>query len=355
METMKALLKAEASPGLRLSEIPIPALRANEVLIRIHKTAICGTDLHIYKWDEWASRTIPVPMPVGHEFVGRIHETGEDATEFKVGELVSGEGHIVCGHCRNCKAGQRHLCINTIGVGVDRPGSFAEYLVLPASNVWRCDSDAPMDVLACFDPLGNAVHSALSFDLLGEDVLITGAGPIGCMSAAVARFAGARHVVVTDVIPYRLELAKKMGATMAVDPRKEDVKNVQKSLGMKEGFDVGLEMSGTPDGLKTILENVRSGANIALLGILSSETSIDWARIVFKGLTLKGIYGRLMYETWHKMSVMVRMGLDIMPVITHRFPFTEFEKGFEVMGSGRSGKVILDWVQESAREKGVRP
>ncbi len=345
METMKALVKSLPGPGLRLMEVPVPPLRANEVLIRVHKTAICGTDLHIYNWDEWARRTIPIPMHIGHEFVGRIYETGEDASEFKAGELVSGEGHIVCGHCRNCRAGQRHLCINTVGVGVNRPGAFAEYLALPMSNVWRCDREAPMDVLACFDPLGNAVHSALSFDLLGEDMLITGAGPIGCMAAAVARFAGARHVVVTDVIPYRLELASKMGATVAADARKRDMKEIQKSLGMKEGFDVGLEMSGTPDGLRTILENVRSGANIALLGILSGETSIDWARVVFKGLTLKGIYGRRMFETWHKMSVMVRMGLDIGPVITHRFPYTEFEQGFEVMRSGRSGKVVLDWVE----------
>lgn len=343
---MKALVKSEPVPGLRLLEVPIPAIRSNEVLIRIHKTAICGTDLHIYNWDEWARQTIPVPMHIGHEFVGSVQETGEDAFEFKAGELVSGEGHIVCGHCRNCRAGQRHLCINTIGVGVNRPGAFAEYLALPMTNVWRCDMNASMDVLACFDPLGNAVHSALSFDLLGEDVLITGAGPIGCMSAAVARFAGARHVVVTDVIPYRLELALKMGATIAVNARQGNMKEVQKSLGMKEGFDVGLEMSGTPDGLRTILENVRSGANISLLGILSKETSIDWARIVFKGLTLKGIYGRRMFETWHKMNVMISMGLDIGPVITHRFHYTEFEEAFEVMRSGRAGKVILNWVED---------
>ncbi len=341
---MKALVKAEAGPGLRLQDVPVPALRANDVRIRVHTTAICGTDLHIYHWDEWAQRTIPVPMPIGHEFVGRVEATGEDAAEFKPGELVSAEGHIVCGHCRNCRAGQRHLCIHTIGVGVNRPGAFAEYLAVPMANVWRCDEKTPLDVLACFDPLGNAVHSALSFDLLGEDVLITGAGPIGCMAAAVARFAGARFVVVTDVIPYRLELARTLGATLAVDARSADMSEVQESLGMKEGFDVGLEMSGTPNGLQTILDNVRSGANIALLGILSQETATDWARIVFKGLTLKGIYGRRMFETWHKMSVMVRMGLDIRPVITHRFPYTEFEKGFAAMDSGRSGKVLLSWV-----------
>ena len=345
MDTMKALVKAEPGPGLRLEDVPVPSLRANEVLIRVHKTAICGTDLHIYNWDEWARSTIPVPMHVGHEFVGRVEATGEDASEFKPGELVSAEGHIVCGHCRNCRAGQRHLCINTIGVGVNRPGAFAEYLAVPMTNVWRCDEDAPLDVLACFDPLGNAVHSALSFDLLGEDVLVTGAGPIGCMSAAVARFAGARYVVVTDVIPYRLELARRLGATLAVDAKGTDLKEVQNALGMKEGFDAGLEMSGTPEGLRAILDNVRSGANIALLGILSGETAIDWGRVVFKGLTLKGIYGRRMFETWHKMSVMVRMGLDIEPVITHRFHYTEFEKGFEAMTSGRSGKVILNWTE----------
>jgi threonine 3-dehydrogenase len=347
MKTMKALVKAERGPGLRLSDVPVPSLRASDVLIRIHRTAICGTDLHIYNWDEWAQRTIPVPMHVGHEFVGRIEATGEDAGEFRPGELVSGEGHIVCGHCRNCRAGQRHLCINTLGVGVNRPGAFAEYLALPMTNVWRCDPDASLDVLACFDPLGNAVHSALSFDLLGEDVLITGAGPIGCMSAAVARFAGARHIVVTDVIPYRLDLARKMGATLAVDPRSEDLGEVQKRLGMREGFDVGLEMSGTPDGLRGILDNVRNGANIALLGILSKEAAIDWASMVFKGLTIKGIYGRRMFETWHKMNVMVRMGLDICPVITHRFHYTDFEKGFAAMRSGHAGKVVLTWVEES--------
>lgn len=345
MKTMKALVKEIPGPGLTLSEVPIPSLRANDVLIRIHKTAICGTDLHIYNWDEWARQTIPVPMHIGHEFVGRVEAVGEDEEGFKRGELVSGEGHIVCGHCRNCRAGQRHLCINTVGVGVNRPGAFAEYLAIPATNVWRCDNDAPMDVLACFDPLGNAVHSALSFDLLGEDVLITGAGPIGCMAAAVAKFAGARHVVVTDVIPFRLQLAKAMGATLAVDARSADLGDVQKSLGMREGFDVGLEMSGAPQGLRAILDNVRSGANIALLGIISKEAPIDWARIVFKGLTLKGIYGRRMFETWHKMNVMVRMGLDIRPVITHRFHYTEFEQGFEVMKTGQSGKVILNWVE----------
>lgn len=346
MLTMKALVKFEPAPGLRMEDVDVPQLGPKDVLIKICRTAICGTDLHIYNWDEWAQHTIPVPMHIGHEFVGRVEKTGEDVDEVSLGELVSGEGHIVCGHCRNCRAGKRHLCINTIGVGVNRPGAFAEYLSIPVSNVWPCNETVPKDVLACFDPLGNAVHAALSFDLLGEDVLITGAGPIGCMAAVIAKFVGARHVVVTDVMPYRLKLARRMGATLAVDAHHENLKDVQKRLGMKEGFDVGLEMSGAPEGLRSLLENMRNGSSVALLGILSQETAINWDDVVFKGLTIKGIYGRLMYETWYKMNALVLNGLDITPVITHRFHYSEYEKAFKVMKSRQSGKVILNWVDE---------
>ena len=344
MATMKALVKAESKPGLWLEEVPVPEVGTNDVLIKIHKTAICGTDVHIYNWDEWAQKTIPIPMHIGHEFVGKVAEIGSNVHDFKPGDLVSGEGHLVCGHCRNCLAGRRHLCMNTSGVGVNRPGAFAEYLCIPVTNVWHCNPNIPMEVLCCFDPLGNATHTALSFDVLGEDVLITGAGPIGCMAAAIAKHAGARYVVVTDVNPYRLDLARKMGATLTLDVRHEAIEDAQKRLGMKEGFDVGMEMSGSPEALRSMLANMCHGGKISLLGILPPDTAIDWDFVVFAGLTIKGIYGREMYETWYKMTVMIQSGLDIKPVITHHFHFTEYEKAFEVMCSGQSGKVILNWV-----------
>ena len=341
---MKALVKSKASPGIWLEDVPVPEVGINDVLIKIHKTAICGTDIHIYNWDDWAQKTIPVPMHVGHEFVGKIAEIGNNVHDFKPGDIVSGEGHIVCGHCRNCLAGRRHLCMKTSSVGVNRPGAFAEYLSIPVTNVWFCDPKIPMEVLSCFDPFGNATHTALSFDVLGEDVLITGAGPIGCMAAAIARHAGARYVVVTDVNPYRLDLAMKMGATLALDVRKETIADAQKKLGMKEGFDVGMEMSGNPEALCTMLPNMCHGGKIALLGILPIGTAIDWDLVVFNGLTIKGIYGREMFETWYKMTVMLQSGLDISPIITHRFHYTHYKDAFEVMRSGQSGKVILDWV-----------
>lgn len=343
MDTMKALVKARREPGIWLEEVPIPEVGINDVLIRILKTSICGTDVHIFNWDDWARKTIPVPMHVGHEFVGLVAEIGSNVHDFKPGDLVSGEGHLVCGRCRNCMAGRRHLCKDTRGVGVNRPGCFAEYLCIPVTNVWYCDPNIPMDVLSCFDPLGNATHAALSFDLMGEDVLITGAGPIGCMAAAIARFAGARYVVVTDVNPYRLELAEKMGATITLDVRSEKIQDAQRRLSMKEGFDVGLEMSGNPDALRSMLPNMYHGGKIALLGILGAETAIDWDLVVFNGLTIKGIYGREMYETWYKMTAMIRSGLDITPIITHRFHYTQYEEAFEIMRSGQSGKVVLTW------------
>ena len=346
MNTMRAIAKVRAGQGLDLIEAPIPSPGINDVLIKVKKTSICGTDVHIYNWDPWARKTIPVPMPVGHEFVGRVAAVGSNVRDLKPGDLVSGEGHLVCGHCRNCLAGRRHLCAKTSGVGVNRPGAFAEYLAIPVTNVWYCDPAIPAEVLSCFDPLGNATHSALSFDVLGEDVLITGAGPIGCMATAIVRHAGARFVVVTDVNPYRLELAKKMGATLALDVRHETIGSAQKRLGMKEGFDVGLEMSGNPDALHAMLANMCHGGKVALLGILPAATAVDWTTVVFNGLTLKGIYGREMYETWYKMTVMLQSGLDIRPIITHRFPYTEYERGFEIMRSGNSGKVVLTWVEE---------
>ena len=305
MRSMKALVKAKREVGLWMQEIPIPEVGINDVLIKIQRTAICGTDIHIYNWDAWARKTIPVPMPIGHEFVGVIAEMGSNVRDFKVGDLVSGEGHLVCGRCRNCLAGRRHLCMHTMGVGVDRPGAFAEYLSIPVTNVWYCNPNIPRDVLACFDPLGNATHTALSFDVLGEDVLITGAGPIGCMAAAIAKHAGARYVVVTDVNPYRLELARKMGATMALNVETDSIENAQRALDMKEGFDVGLEMSGNPEALRSMLVNMCHGGKIALLGILSDQTPMDWNLVVFNGLTIKGIYGREMYETWYKMTVIM--------------------------------------------------
>jgi threonine 3-dehydrogenase len=340
---MKALVKKYAKPGLWLDDIPVPEIGINDVLIEVLRTGICGTDVHIYKWDAWAQKTIPVPMAVGHEFVGRIVETGANVKDFHVGEIVSGEGHVVCGRCRNCLAGRRHLCKDTKGIGVNRPGAFAEYLALPMTNVWAHAPEIPRDVQSIFDPFGNAVHTALSFDLLGEDVLITGAGPIGIMAAAVARHAAARYVVVTDVNPYRLELARRMGATQAVDVRNQTIADAQRRLGMKEGFDVGLEMSGNPAAFRDMLGNMAHGGKIAMLGIPEREMAIDWNTVVFNMLTIKGIYGREMYETWYKMTVMLQSGLDISPVITHRFPYHEFEKGFEAMISGQSGKVILTW------------
>ena len=343
MPTMKALVKREARPGLWLEEVPVPKIGFNDVLIRIDRTGICGTDLHIEKWDAWAAKTIPVPMVVGHEFVGEIVEVGSNVTDFFPGDVVSGEGHVVCGRCRNCLAGRRHLCKDTKGVGVNRPGAFAEYLALPMTNVWHHRHTIDRDVASIFDPFGNAVHTALSFPVLGEDVLVTGAGPIGIMGAAIARHAGARHVVVTDVNPYRLELAKRMGATRVVNVSQESLADVQRELDMKEGFDVGLEMSGNPAAFRGMLDNMAHGGKIAMLGIPTEQIAIDWNTVVFNMLTIKGIYGREMYETWYKMTVMVESGLDITPVITHRFHYTDFERGFAAMQSGRSGKVILAW------------
>lgn len=345
---MKALVKKRAEPGLWLEDVPVPDVGPHDVLIRIQKSAICGTDVHIYSWDEWAKRTIGVPMVIGHEFVGEVEKVGEHVHDFQKGDRVSGEGHVVCGHCRNCLAGRRHLCMKTSGVGVNRDGAFAEYLCIPQTNVWYADPKIPMDVLACFDPLGNATHTALSFDVLGEDVLITGAGPIGLMASAIVRHAGARHVVVTDVNTYRLELAGRMGATRAVDVRTEKLADVMNELGMKEGFDVGLEMSGNDQAFRDMLGAMCHGGKIAMLGIQGAETAVDWDLVVFNGLTIKGIYGREMYETWYKMTSMIQTGLDVMPVITHRFRYPLFEEAFEVMRSGKSGKVILDWAGEGA-------
>jgi threonine 3-dehydrogenase len=350
MKSMKALVKKKSQPGLWLDEVPIPQFGINDVLIEVLRTGICGTDVHIYNWDAWAQKTIPVPMVVGHEFVGRIVDAGSNVQDFHAGDIVSGEGHVVCGRCRNCLAGRRHLCKATKGVGVNRPGAFAEYLALPTSNVWVHDPHLPepkgasiRDVQSIFDPFGNAVHTALQFDVLGEDVLITGAGPIGVMAAAVARHAAARYVVVTDVNPYRLDLARKMGATLAVDVRTQSIEDAQQQLGMKEGFDVGLEMSGSPDAFRAMLANMCHGGRIAMLGIPSGEMAIDWNTVVFNMLNIQGIYGREMYETWYKMTVMLQSGLDISPVITHRMPYQDFEKGFEVMRAGQSGKVVLVW------------
>jgi threonine 3-dehydrogenase len=340
---MKALVKRKAEPGLWMEEVPEPKIGINDVLIRVHRTGICGTDVHIYKWDAWAAKTIPVPMVVGHEFVGEVAEVGSNVADFHPGQIVSGEGHVVCGRCRNCLAGRRHLCADTKGVGVDRPGAFAEYLVLPMSNVWVHRRGIDKDVAAIFDPFGNAVHTALSFPVLGEDVLVTGAGPIGIMAAAVARHAAARYVVITDVNPYRLELAQKMGVTRAVNAQEKSLKEVQKELGMLEGFDVGLEMSGNTHAFRDMLGNMAHGGKIALLGIPEQEMAIDWNTVIFSMLTIKGIYGREMYETWYKMSVMLESGLDIKPVITHRYPCREFQQAFEIMMKGNSGRVVLDW------------
>ena len=340
---MKALAKLHAEPGIWMTDAEKPEYGYNDLLIKIKKTAICGTDVHIYKWDEWSQQTIPVPMVVGHEYVGEVAAVGDGVRGFELGDRVSGEGHITCGHCRNCRAGRRHLCRNTVGVGVNRPGAFAEYLVIPAENAFKLPDDISDDLAAIFDPFGNAVHTALAFDLVGEDVLITGAGPIGIMAAAVARHVGARHVVITDVNPYRLDLALKMGATRAVDVSKEKLKDVMTELGMKEGFDVGLEMSGVPSAFSQMLETMNHGGKIAMLGIPPQSVAIDWNQVIFKGLTIKGIYGREMFETWYKMASLLQSGLDLSPILTHHLPVDEFEKGFEIMISGQSGKVVLDW------------
>ena len=346
---MKALVKSKAERGLWLEDIPEPTIGINDVLVRVLYTGICGTDVHIYQWDEWAQRTIPVPMAIGHEFVGEIVEVGSNVNDFFPGDIVSGEGHVVCGRCRNCLAGRRHLCASTKGVGVNRPGAFAELIALPMTNIWRHDPNINQEVAAIFDPFGNAVHTALSFPVLGEDVLITGAGPIGIMAISVVRHAGARNVVITDVNPFRLDLSRKMGATLAVNPQETSLSEVQKQLGMTEGFDVGLEMSGNPQALRDMIANMSHGGKIAMLGIPAKEMPIDWRPVIFNMLTIKGIYGREMYETWYKMSVMLQSGVDISPIITHRFPYHEFEKGFEAMVSGQTGKVILDWSELSRR------
>ncbi len=340
---MKALVKKEAAPGIWMQDIPVPKVGPNDVLIRIGKTAICGTDMHIYKWDAWAQRTIPVPMAVGHEYVGRIVELGSEVRGLAVGDRVSGEGHVTCGFCRNCRAGRRHLCRNTVGVGVDRPGAFAEYLSLPAVNAFKLPDAITDDIASLLDPFGNAVHTALAFSVVGEDVLITGAGPIGIMAAAVARFVGARHIVITDVNDYRLSLARRMGASRAINTTRESIDDTMRELGMQEGFDVGLEMSGNAAAFRDLLRTMHHGGSVAILGIPPAETAIDWNQVIFKGLTLKGIYGREMFETWYKMASLLQSGLDLKPVITHHFPVQEYEQAFETMGSGRSGKVILDW------------
>jgi len=340
---MKALAKLHAEPGIWMTDAEMPEYGYNDLLIKIRKTAICGTDVHIYKWDEWSQKTIPVPMVVGHEYVGEVAAMGDGVRGFEKGDRVSGEGHITCGHCRNCRAGRRHLCRNTVGVGVNRPGAFAEYLVIPADNAFKLPDDISDDLAAIFDPFGNAVHTALAFDLVGEDVLITGAGPIGIMAAAVARHVGARHVVITDVNGYRLDLAKQMGATRTVDVSKEKLTDVMTELGMKEGFDVGLEMSGVPSAFSQMLATMNHGGKIAMLGIPPESVAIDWNQVIFKGLTIKGIYGREMFETWYKMASLLQSGLDLSPILTHSMPIDQFQEGFDIMCSGQSGKVVLDW------------
>jgi threonine 3-dehydrogenase len=342
---MKALVKSQAGPGLWLEDVPEPEYGINDVLVRVHRTGICGTDLHIYNWDAWASKTIPVPLVVGHEFVGEIVAVGSNVNDFHPGEIVSGEGHVVCGRCRNCMAGRRHLCAHTSGVGVNRAGAFAEYISLPMSNIWRHHPGVDKDVASIFDPFGNAVHTALQFPILGEDVLITGAGPIGLMAAAVARFAGARFIVITDVNDHRLALAKKLGVTRAVNVKNTKLADVQKDLGMQEGFDIGLEMSGNATAFRDMISQMSHGGKIALLGIPPEEIAINWNDVIFSMLTIRGVYGREMYETWYKMSVMIESGLSIDPVITHRFSYKNFEEGFRIMNSGQCGKVILDWEQ----------
>jgi threonine 3-dehydrogenase len=343
METMKALVKAKSAEGLWLEDVPVPEIGINDVLIKVDRTAICGTDIHIYNWDKWAQQTIPVPMVVGHEFVGEIVDVGSNVIDFHPGEIVSGEGHVVCGRCRNCMAGRRHLCAHTSGIGVNRSGAFAEYVALPMSNVWEHRLGIDLDVAAIFDPFGNAVHTALQFDLLGEDILITGAGPIGAMAAAVCKYAGARHIVITDQNPWRLDLAAKMGATRTVNILEESLTDVCDELGMAEGFDVGLEMSGSPQAFADMVKMMCHGGKISMLGIPAEPAPVDWNQIIFNMLTIKGIYGREMYETWYKMSVMVENGLDLSGIITHRFDSTDFQQGFDIMRSGKAGKVILKW------------
>jgi len=340
---MKALVKAKAEPGIWMEEVPVPEIGPNDVLIKVKKTAICGTDVHIYNWDQWAQKTVPVPMVTGHEFVGTVADFGAAVTEYKVGQRVSGEGHIVCGHCRNCRAGRGHLCRNTLGVGVNRPGAFGEYLAIPQHNVVPIPDDVPDEIAAIFDPLGNAVHTALSFDLVGEDVLVTGAGPIGIMGALVAQCVGARKVVITDINPVRLDLARKLGVQHVVDASKEKLRDVMPSLNMVEGFDVGLEMSGVPAAFRDMLDVMNHGGKVAMLGIPPGDMAIDWTQVIFKGLTLKGIYGREMFETWYKMIAMIQGGLDLTPMITHRFDVKDYLEGFRTMGSGKSGKVVLSW------------
>jgi threonine 3-dehydrogenase len=340
---LRALVKAKAEPGIWMQDVPVPEIGPNDVLIKVRKASICGTDIHIWNWDAWSQKTIKVPMVIGHEFMGEIAKLGAEVTGFQVGDRVSGEGHITCGHCRNCRAGKRHLCRNTVGLGVNRQGCFAEYVSLPAFNVFRVPKEIPDEIASFFDPLGNAVHTALAFDLVGEDVLITGAGPIGVMAAAISKHVGARHVVVTDVNPYRLELARKMGATRAVDVRSQTLGDVMQSLGMTEGFDVGMEMSGNGQAFRDLLSVMNNGGRVAILGIPPNEVSIDWNQVIFKGLVLKGVYGREMFETWYKMVAMLQSGLDVAPVVTHRFPAARFAEAFEAMRSGQSGKVILDW------------
>lgn len=340
---MKALIKKERAPGIWMEDVPVPKYADDEVLIKVKKTSICGTDVHIYKWDSWAQKVIPVPMVIGHEFMGEIAEVGKNVKGIKVGDRVSGEGHITCGLCPPCKRGQKHLCMNTLGVGVHRHGCFAEYFNLPAENVFILPNGVKDDLAAIFDPFGNATHTALSFELVGEDVLITGAGPIGIMAAAVARKAGARNVVITDMNEYRLDLAKKMGATRTVNINKESLRDVMKEVGVENGFTVGLEMSGHPNGLATLLDTSQHGGKIALLGILPPNTTVDWDLVIFKMLIIKGIYGREIFSTWYKMTAMLESGLNLDPIITHHFGVDDFQKGFDVMLSGSSGKVILDW------------
>jgi threonine 3-dehydrogenase len=340
---MKSLAKLHREPGIWLTDNPVPEMGPNDLMIKIRKTAICGTDMHIFNWDEWSQQTIPVPMIVGHEYVGEVVEIGQEVAGFTIGDRVSGEGHITCGHCRNCRAGRRHLCRNTTGVGVNRQGAFAEYLVIPAFNAFKIPANISDDMAAIFDPFGNAVHTALSFDLVGEDVLITGAGPIGIMAAAVAKHAGARFVVITDVNDYRLDLATKMGATRVVNVASENLNDVMNELGMTEGFDIGLEMSGVPSAFRDMLDKMNHGGKIAMLGIPPQSVAVDWNTVIFKGLTIKGVYGREMFETWYKMVSLLQSGLDLSPMVTHQFSINDFAKGFEVMGSGQSGKVLLDW------------
>jgi threonine 3-dehydrogenase len=344
---MKALVKSEAGPGLWLRDVPDPTIGLNDLLIRVLRTGICGTDLHIYDWDAWAKRTIPVPLVIGHEFVGEVVEIGSNVNDFHPGDIVSGEGHLVCGRCRNCMAGRRHACAHTQGIGVNRNGAFAEYIALPMTNVWHHFPGVDLDVAAIFDPFGNAVHTALSFPVVGEDVLITGAGPIGIMAAAVVRHAGAQYVVITDINEYRLEMARGMHVTRAIDVRTANLREVQTELGMREGFDIGLEMSGNASALRDMLANMSHGGRIALLGLPTQEFAIDWTTVIFNMLTLKGIYGREMYETWYKMSVMLQSGLDISPIITHRFPHEEFEEAFQTARAGHAGKVVMRWAEPS--------